>query len=64
MDYCRSQSYDGAANMRGAKSGVATRIQSIHPDARYYYCMNHDLNLAVSKASKIQEMHIMLDTVK
>ena len=50
--------------MRGAKSGVATRIQSIHPDARYYYCMNHDLNLAVSKASKIQEMHIMLDTVK
>lgn len=64
MNICRSQSYDGAGNMVVAKKGYASRIKSLFPRAEYYYCINHDLNLAVSKTCKIPEMQIMLDTCK
>lgn len=60
----RSKSYDGAGNMAGANKGCASRIKSLFPRAEYYYCMNHDLNLAVKKSCKIPEMQIMLDTCK
>lgn len=49
----RSQSYASAGNMAGANKGCASRIKSLFPRAEYYYCMNHDLNLAVSISCKI-----------
>lgn len=49
----RSQSFDSAGNMAGANKGCASRIKSLFPRAEYYYCMNHDLNLAVSISCKI-----------
>ena len=64
MEECRSQSYDGAGTMAGAKSGCAARIRKVYPKAHYYYSMNHDLNLTVSKSCKLPEMQVMLDTVK
>lgn len=60
----RSKSYDGAGNMAAANKGCASRIKSLFPRAEYYYCMNHDLNLAVKKSCKIPEMQIMLYTCK
>ncbi|XP_062592729.1 52 kDa repressor of the inhibitor of the protein kinase-like [Saccostrea cucullata] len=64
MNKCRSQSYDGAGNMAGANKGCASRIKRLFPRAEYYYCMNHDLNLAVAKSCRIPEIQIMLDTCK
>lgn len=64
MNICRSKSYGGAGNMAVAKTGCASRIKSLFPRAEYYYCINHDLNLTVSKTCKIPEMQIMLDTCK
>ena len=50
--------------MTGANKGCAARIKQVYPKAEYYYCMNHNLNLAVSKSCKLPEMQVMLDTVK
>lgn len=64
MKNCRSQSYDGAGNMSGKYNGCAARIKRLYPRAEYYYCMNHDLNLAVSKSCKVPEMRIMIESTK
>ena len=43
----RGQTYDGASNMLGKKSGVATQIKKIQPKAMENHCHGHSLNLAV-----------------
>ena len=43
---CRGQCYDGAAVMRGVRSGVATQIAQDEPRALYVHCYGHSLNLA------------------
>ena len=48
----RGQCYDGASNMRGPRSGVATLISDIEPRAVYTHCYGHSLNLAASDALK------------
>lgn len=50
--------------MAGANKGCAGRIKQVYPKAEYYYCMNHDLNPAVTKSCRLPEMQVMLDTVK
>ena len=40
---CRGQCYDGASNMVGAKTGVATRIKEIEPRALLTHCYGHAL---------------------
>ena len=62
MSNCHAQSYDGAANMAGKNKGVAARISSLFPLVLHYYCMTHDLNLALSKACSLPELKIMLAT--
>ena len=49
---CRGQCYDGAANMIGSKTGVATRIQAEEGRAILTHCYGHALNLAVGNAMK------------
>ena len=49
---CRGQSYDGAPNMSGPKSGVAKRITDKEPRALFIHCGNHCLSLAVSDTIK------------
>lgn len=44
---CRGQTYDGASNMMGKKSGVATQIQQEQPKAIPTHCHGHSLNLAI-----------------
>lgn len=47
LQNCRGQTYDGASNMMGRKSGVATQIQGIQPKAITTHCHGHSLSLAV-----------------
>jgi hypothetical protein len=52
LTYCRGQCYDGASNMSGSRSGVATRILNEEKRALYTHCYGHALNLAVSDTVK------------
>ena len=52
INNCRGQCYDGAANMAGARTGVATQITREEPKAIYTHCYGHALNLAASDAIK------------
>ena len=53
---CRGQCYDGAANMCGARNGVATQIQAEEPRAQFTHCYGHALNLAASDTMKRSKM--------
>ena len=46
----RSQSYDGAANMRGHVSGLQTRVKRVNKHALFVHCCAHNLNLVLSDA--------------
>ena len=50
----RGQCDDGASNMSGAVSGCKTIIQQEAPQALYFHCAAHRLNLAVVSACKVQ----------
>ena len=45
MNFLRGQSYDGAGNMAGAKSGTISNILRSFPKALYFHCSAHRLNL-------------------
>ena len=45
LENCRGQCYDGASNMRGCVTGVATLLND-EPRAIYTHCYGHALNLA------------------
>ena len=63
LQNCRAQCYDGASNMVGARSGVATLIQKEEPRAILAHCHGHSLQLAVSDTVKqIKPMSDALDT--
>jgi hypothetical protein len=51
IEKCRGQCYDGAANMSGGISGVATRILTEEPRATNIKCFTHCLNLAVQSCT-------------
>ena len=48
----RGQCYDGAAAMRGIRSGVAKRILDEEPRAVYTHCYGHSINLAMNDSIK------------
>ena len=52
LNECRGQCYDGASNMLGKKSGVATRIQNTQPKAFPTHCHCHSLSLSVKDTTK------------
>lgn len=43
------QAYDGASNMAGRLTGVATRISNEYPKAHFVHCMAHSLNLCLQE---------------
>ena len=53
---CRAQTYDGAGNMAGVINGCAANFMKIVPQAHYYHCASHSLNLALSKACKVPDV--------
>ncbi len=52
LSNCRGQCYDGAANMAGIRTGVATQIRAEEPRAVYSHCYGHALNLAACDSIK------------
>ena len=48
----RGQTYDGASNMLGKRSGVAGQIKRVQPRAIEAHCHGHSLNLSVKDAAK------------
>ena len=52
LDDCRGQTYDGASNMMGKRSGVSTQIKSEQPKATAVHCQGHSLNLAIKSLTK------------
>ena len=49
----RGQTYDGASNMMGKRSGVAQKILLIQPKALVTHCHGHSLSLAIKDANKL-----------
>ena len=64
IQYCRSQTMDGAGNMAGTQAGCAALFTKESPKAVYHYCSSHDLNLALCKSCQVKEVHVMLSTLK
>ena len=52
LNKARGQCYGGAANMSGAKSGVAKQLTDEEPRALYTHCYGHALNLACGDTIK------------
>ena len=50
LSLCRGQAYDGASNMQGRRSGVATRFRNEQPAAIPVHCFAHSLNLCLQDA--------------
>ena len=65
LSLCRSQAYDGAANMHGKRNGVATKMHKEVPAAIAVHCFVHSLNLCLQDAGKkLVFLHNALDAVK
>ena len=58
---CRAQCFDGASNMVGARSGVATLVQKEEPRAILVHCYGHSLQLAV--CDTVKQIRIMSDSL-
>ncbi|XP_003392082.2 PREDICTED: zinc finger MYM-type protein 1-like [Amphimedon queenslandica] len=58
---CRAQCFDGASNMIGARSGVATLVQKEEPRAILVHCYGHSLQLAV--CDTVKQIRIMSDAL-
>ncbi|XP_063676019.1 uncharacterized protein LOC134812492 [Bolinopsis microptera] len=49
----RGQTYDGAAVLQGAHSGVGVRILAKNPNAMLTHCLNHNTNLVLQEAATL-----------
>ena len=52
ISHCRGQAYDGAANMAGHLTGVATCLQQEQKSALFVHCVAHSLNLCLQDCGK------------
>ena len=52
----RGQNYDGASVLQGNISGVAKRIRDIVDKAVSLHCLNHNLNLILQEAAKVNSI--------
>ena len=65
LSMCRGQAYDGAATMKGKRSGVATQIKKENPSAVFVHCFAHSLNLCLQDVGrKITLLRDVLETVR
>ena len=64
MKLCCSQGYDGACAMAGALKGCQSCLKVEVPQAVYYHCSSHQLDLALSKACCVPEIHWMISSMK
>ena len=47
LQHCRGQTYDGASNIMGKKSGVATKLLVAQHKTLFTHCQGHSVSLAV-----------------
>ena len=52
LENCCGQTYDGASNMMGKRSGVSTQISAEQPKAMTTHCQGHSLSLAIKSLTK------------
>ncbi|CAF0782449.1 unnamed protein product [Adineta steineri] len=64
LDNCIGQGYDGGSNMAGIYRGCQAFIKKKCPDAEYYHCSNHCLNLALVDSCSIPQIRNMMGTIK
>ena len=65
LSLCRGQAYDGAAVMKGVRTGVATRIKNDTPQALPVHCLAHSLNLCLQDAGRqIKLLRDAIDIVR
>ena len=50
--------------MAGCQNGCVKRFQEVSPRALYFHCASHELNLALSHASKVVEIYHKVCTLK
>ena len=62
--HCRAQTYDAAGNMTGVVNGCAANLIKIVPQAHYYHCTNHSLNMALSKTCNVPDVPKMMSTLQ
>ena len=60
LSCCRGQCYDGASNMSGVKSGVATQLCAEEKRALFTHCYCHALNLTIGGSQRFVKMPLML----
>ena len=60
---CRAQTYDGAGSMSEKLKGCCAQFLKTVPEAVYYHCASHQLNLVLSKTALISEVQVMLETL-
>ena len=63
---CRSQTYDGAGNMSGKSKGAAAvfRSKTGNENAVCFYCASYELNLCLSKPSKVPQVFNMVSPIQ
>ncbi len=62
---CVAQTVDGAGNMSGGVQGCTARFQEENPNAQYFHCGSHNLNLALCDSCKDSiPIRDMLSSVK
>ena len=61
INQCHGQCDDGASNMAGAKTGVATQLARYEPRAIFTHCYGHALNLAAGDT--IKRNHLLCDAL-
>ena len=65
LSNCRGQTYDGASNMMGKKSGASTQILAKQPKAVAIHCQGHSLSLSVKSMTKECDiLHVSLTLLK
>lgn len=61
LNAIRGQCFDGAANVRGYKSGLQSRLIEEEPRALFVHCAAHRLNLVVQ--DNVQQVQIVRDFI-
>jgi len=64
FENCIGQAYDGGSNMSGIYQGCQAIMKQKCPDADYYHCSNHCLNLALVDSCSITQIRNMIGTIK
>ena len=59
---CRAQTYDDADNMAGKQQGAPNqlKLKTSNENVTYFHCAFHELNLALSKSSKVPDIYKMV----